>query len=140
MNEIIGISGLDFRYAGIEISKEYPNEVTPGEVYFVVNATGDNNLLIVKHEVVNMSGTDIYLDMASMNLRIRIGYNDERENITSSMYSMLLNDMNLFQDVIPAGETVLLIAMCEVPVNSTGEIYSLQFIVRNEVGEFVLQY
>jgi hypothetical protein len=138
MTEIIGISGLDFRYAGIEVTPEYPAEMNPEEIAFIVDAAIGQNLLVVKFEAVNTSGSDIYLDMLAQDLRVRIGYNDK--GISATLRTFLLNDLTHFQGDIPAGETVLLVSICEVPISTVGEVSSIQYIVISAAGNVTLEF
>ncbi|MCL2253869.1 MAG: lipoprotein [Lachnospiraceae bacterium] len=136
MTEIVDIPGLEFHYLGTIITNSYPDEVVPGEIYFVVDASPGFNLMVVRFNVVNTTAEDIFLDMNAMNLRIAIGYNGE--SLSGAMFTMLLNDLSFFQGDIPAGGVVELYSMCETTLSDAAEIRSIEYFVRTANGDVTI--
>ena len=138
LTEIIAIDGLSFNYMGSIVTGQYPNEVVPGEVGFVLTATAGTNLLVLRFNVVNSTGSDIYLDMMEYDLRLRVGYNGE--NVTGTMFTLLENDLSFFQGLIPAGEAIELAVLREAELTNVSEIYSVEFFVRADGKDFTFSY
>lgn len=137
LTAVFDIDGLEFHYAGFLVADRYP-EAVPGEVYLFVDSSPGHNLLVLKFQVINRSSSDIYLDMNEYSLRTRIGYNGE--NISGSLFTMLLDDFSFFKDVIPAGETVELSSISETGIVDAAEIHSIEFLIRSEAGNFTFNY
>ena len=138
LTEVIGISGLEFHYAGSLVTNQYPHAVVPGEIYFYVTASPGNNLLVIRFNVVNTTSSDIHLDMTEYNLRLRIGY--DGANVSSTLFTMLENDFAMYRGVIAAGETMELASICEVSVNDIADIQSIEFYIRSNSGDFTYYY
>lgn len=138
LTEIVGISGLNVQYAKTIVSNRYPGELVAGEVYFGIDATPGNNLVVVLFDVMNTTDSDIYLDMDEYNFRIGIGYNEEPFSI--SLATLLLEDFSVFQGVIPAGETIELFSMREASVADISEIQKIEYFVRTDDGDFTFVY
>lgn len=138
LTELVGIDGLEFNYNGAMITNKYPIDFIPGEVHFIIEAAMDYNLLVMKFDVVNRSGSDIFLDMNELGWWVRIGYNGE--NMSGAMFTLLPNDLILFQGLIAAGETVELMSLREVLLTDISEIETLEYFVRTTDGDFVFTY
>ncbi|MCL2052658.1 MAG: hypothetical protein FWG91_13170 [Lachnospiraceae bacterium] len=133
---LVGISGLEFQYSGTLVTDRYPED--SGEIAFGIDASPGHNLLVVGFNVVNTSGADIFLDMYGLDLRIMIGYNGG--NLSSSLFTMLFDDLAFFQGVIPAGEAVALSSLREANITDISEIQSIDFLIRADSGDFSFSY
>ena len=110
IEEYYGIEGFSFSYAGFELVKSYPEE------------TDENTLLVVKFNVTNQSGAEKELNMLDYGAKFRIGVNGQQENALSTM---LLNDMESYHNTVPAGESVELVSIVEVPESLNVETLAL---------------
>ncbi len=128
MTELMAIEGVEFKYAGFETVKEYPDEVTPGEVYTVMMASENNVLLVLNFDAVNNSGTDLYLDMLQRGIRFRVGWNGG--DMGNTMTTMLLNELSYYRGNLAAGESVRLVVVREIPEGSANGIFSIEMSVR----------
>ena len=138
LTDVIGKDGLVFNYAGTLVTRQYPNEVIPGEYYFAITATQGSNLLVLRFNVTNTTSRDIHLDMAEHELRLRIGYNGE--NISGVLFTLLEYDMSIFQGMIAAGETIELVILCEAAISDSSDIQSIEFYVRSPEGSYTYNY
>lgn len=126
LDEIIKEEAFHFTYKGFETTDTYPASGT--EAFFSMDATSGNNLLILKFEAANQSGSDATLDMAQSGIRFKIQINGEEKN---ALTTMLLNDFSNYQDVIAAGESKELVAICEIPEERIIDGSSLALTVIN---------
>lgn len=122
IEEYYGIEGFSFSYAGFELVKSYPEETDENTVYFSMDATDGNTLLVVKFNVTNQSGAEKELNMLDYGAKFRIGVNGQQENALSTM---LLNDMESYHNTVPAGESVELVSIIEVPESLNVETLAL---------------
>ncbi len=128
LSEIMAIDGIDFQYAGYEVSDSYPTDI----MEFVVNASNQHKLLILKFNVTNNSGADFLLDMSQSGMRYKVGWNGEQTK--NALVTWLLNDMASYKDEIPAGQTVELVVVAEVPEESADGINNIVLAVRGSEG------
>lgn len=126
IEDILNMSDVKFTYTGYEISSFYPKQAE--DVYFVMNATSGNSLLVLKFNVENTAGIDTNLDMAGAGVRFKISIDGEEKN---ALTTMLLNDMSYYQGTIPAGESVELVLVCEIPEQQADKISTLGLTVKN---------
>lgn len=127
LDEAIMYDGFHFSYEGYETDESYPSAGT--ESYFTMNATEGNDLLVLKFSASNQSESEETLDMIGKGIRFKIQINGETKN---ALTTMLLNDFANYKDMIPAGERIELVVICEIPKEQTGDISSLALIVKNE--------
>lgn len=116
---------LDFvrtTYTGYETCDIYPGDDAGSDVYFIMNATEGNKLLVVKFFMENVSGEEREVNIAQSNVRFKIAVNGTEKN---ALTTMLLNDLAYYSGRLAAGEGVELVLICEVPDEQSGEISSL---------------
>lgn len=120
IEQFLNIEGITFRYQGYDTSTYYPED---GEqLYFVMNATDGNDLLILKFEAYNSLQAETELDIASEMVRFKINVNGEEKN---ALTTMLLNDLAYYKGAIGAGETKELVLVCEIPEEQAANISSI---------------
>lgn len=135
IEEFYGISDITFQYTGYELTQSYPSGMEGEEVFFAMDATEGTQLLVLKFTAANGSPADQTLDMMGSGARFKISVNGASgENALSTM---LLNDMQTYKDVIPAGTSTELVSIVEVPQSVTVE--SIDFILRGEAGNSVIK-
>lgn len=129
-----GIQDISFQYTGYELVESYPSGTEGEDVFFAMDATDGMQLLVLKFTAVNGSTTDQTLNMLEYGVRFRISVNGgSGENVLSTM---LLNDLQTYDGVIPAGASVELVSIVEVPQSITVE--TIDFIMRGEAGSSVI--
>lgn len=133
IEEFYGIQGITFQYTGYELADSYPSG-TEEEVFFAMDATEGMQLLVLKFTASNGSQADQTLNMLEHGARFRISVNGgSGENALSTM---LLNDLQTYNNVIPAGSDVELVSIVEVPQSITVE--TIDFTLRGETGSSVI--
>lgn len=121
-----GIQDVVFQYNGYELADSYPSSVEGEDLFFTLDATEGNELLVLKFLATNTSGSDITLNMIDYGAKFRISVNGEKSQ--GALATMLLNDMQTYDEVLPADSTVELISIAEVPQGIS--IDSIEFILR----------
>lgn len=121
-----GIQDITFQYTGYELADSYPSTVEGEELFFTMDATEGTDLLVLKFTAANTSGDDVTLNMLEHGARFRISVNGEASK--GALATMLLNDMQTYDNVVPADSSIELISIVEVP-EGTG-IDSIEFILR----------
>ncbi len=120
---------VHFTYTGYETVDFYPDE---GEgIYFMMNATEGNKLLVLKFQAENPSGAETALDIAQSETRFKIVVDGERKN---AMTTMLSNDLAYYQGTLAAGESRELVLICEIPEEQATALSSLEIFMRNADG------
>ena len=140
IDDFFGIEGLDIDYLGFVRTKTYPEQGAANDWQGVVTATTGNSLIVFKYSVNNSSSEDIYLDMVSRAPRFTFRINDSFSK--ASMFTVLLNDLAGYKDVIPAGESKEAVLIVEVTEAQAQNVEKLTMIMRygEERGEYSLLY
>ena len=134
IEEYYGIQNITIQYTGYELAESYPADGGGEEIFFAMDATEGMQLLILKFTASNGSTTDQTLDMLGHEARFRISVNGgSGENALSTM---LLNDLQTYDDVIPAGSSVELVSIVEVPQSITVE--TIDLTMRGDAGNSVI--
>lgn len=126
----IGLDGFTVDYAGYEISPSY-EESGSGGWNPTIDAADGMNLLILKFNVSNSSGTSAVLDVLSQNMTFRVSGIDESGNEISggAGMTMLLNDFANAQDEMQAGESREYVLMIEIG-NTVTEVNHLSLFMK----------
>lgn len=133
IEEYYDIQDITIQYTGYELAESYPAGAEE-EIYFAMDATEGMQLLILKFTASNVSAADQTLDMLGHGARFRISVNGgSGENALSTM---LLNDLQTYDDVIPAGSSVELVSIVEVPQSITVE--TIDLTMRGDAGNSVI--
>ena len=138
IEDFYGIQGFSFRYTGYELLNEYPaiaeNEA---DAFFAMQATDGTQLLVLKFQVTNNSGTDQELNTLNYGMRSRITVNDETpKNVLSTL---LLNDLQTFSGMLAANDSTELVAIIEVPQGISIQNISMQLRNDSDSAAIVLQ-
>lgn len=128
IESFLQLDSVNITYTGYEISDFYPSETEGDDVYFIMNATDGNKLLVLKFLTENVSDRDVELNIADSNVRFRIDVDGVEKN---ALTTMLLNDLAYYQGTLAAGESTELVLICEVSDALAQEISSLSLIVRS---------
>lgn len=139
-----GIQNITFQYTGYELTDSYPPSDWNAEdgdgqesVFFSMDATDGTQLLVLKFQATNASGEDIELNMLEHNARFRVSVNGEPSK--GALATMLLNDMQTYDDIIAAGSSTELISIVEIPQGTN--VNTIDFILRgnNENATLTLE-
>lgn len=107
--EALALADTQIDYAGYEIVKSYP--AATENIYFSMDATDGNELVVMKFDVSNTSQNDRTYDMLSQSVHFKIVIDGESKN---ALTTMLLNDLSSYQGTIAAGAKEQLVLVCEV--------------------------
>lgn len=131
--QILGLQDVSLTYSGYEVDEFYPKN--GNEIYFVMNATPGNNLLVVKFTLRNLLNEEQNIQIQPGTVRVKIIMNGEEEN---ALTTMLLNDLATYQGTLGPNEETELVVVGEYPVEDLQSIDSLSVKLKNESCEVVL--
>ena len=131
--QILGLQDVSLTYSGYEVDEFYPKN--GNEIYFVMNATPGNNLLVVKFTLRNLLNEEQDIQIQPGTVRVKIIMNGEEKN---ALTTMLLNDLATYQGTLGPNEETQLVVVGEYPVEDLQTIDSLSVKLKNESGEVVL--
>ena len=139
IEEYYGIQGFSFHYTGCELLIEYPEAATENaaDAFFAMQATPGTQLLVLKFQVTNNSGMEQNLNMLNYGMRSRISVNDE--SYTSTLSTLLLNDLQAYNGTLGANESTELVAIVEVPEGTNVQSISMQLRSDSDSAVIVLQ-
>lgn len=135
IEEFLQFDFVKINYTGYEVCDVYPDNEEADELYFFMNATEGNKLIILKFLMENISGEDREINIAQSNVRFKIAVNGVEKN---ALTTMLLNDLAYYYGQLAAGESVELVLVCEVPDEQAGEISSLELNMQSADSEAVI--
>ncbi|MCH5249746.1 MAG: hypothetical protein J1E98_07425 [Lachnospiraceae bacterium] len=138
IEDFYGIQGFSFRYTGYELLDEYPAMAeSEADAFFAMQATDGTQLLVLKFQVTNNSGTDQELNTLNYGMRSRITVNDEAsKNVLSTL---LLNDLQTYSGMLAANDSTELVAIIEVPQGISIQNISMQLRSDSDSAAIVLQ-
>ena len=125
IEEFLKLDSVKFTYTGHETDSLYPEQGE--ELFFVMNATEGNKLLVLKFQAENLSDGENSLDIAQSGTRFKIVVNGTEKN---ALTTMLLNDLAYYQKTLNAGESQEVVLICEIPESE--EVSSLGLVMKNE--------
>ena len=131
--QILGLQDVSLTYSGYEVDEFYPKN--GNEIYFVMNATPGNNLLVMKFTLRNLLNEEQDIQIQPGTVRVKIIMNGEEKN---ALTTMLLNDLATYQGTLGPNEETELVVVGEYPVEDLQVIDSLSVKLKNESGEVIL--
>lgn len=111
IESFLNLDSVKITYTGCETYDFYPEEGEEDELYFVMNATEGNKLLVLKFLTENISGAETTLDIGQSETRFTLMVNGERKN---ALTTMLLNELAHYQGTLAPGESTELVLICEI--------------------------
>ena len=126
IEEYYGIEGITFQYLGYELTQSYPSSTSDEEWFFAMDATDGSQLLVLRFMATNVTSVDQTLNMLGCGAKFRVSVNGGAGQ--SVLTTMLLDDMQTYNDVLPAGAGVELVSIVEVPQGNP--IETIDFILR----------
>ena len=91
-----------------------------------MDASNGMQLFVLKFNAQNLTGEDQALNMMGYRATFRVSVNGEASK--GALATMLVNDMQTFDSVIPANSSVELVSIVEVPQGTNPN--SIDFILR----------
>ena len=128
IEEFLQLDAVRFTYMGYEVSEFYPDDIDNDGLYFIMNATDGNKLLVLKFLAENISDTEMEFNMVQSNIRFKIVVNEIEKN---ALTTMLLNDLAFYQGSLASGETTELVLICEVSDEQSEAISSLSLVMKS---------
>lgn len=129
IEEFYEIPGFTFQYIGYDMTGTYPETTeNPADAFFAMEATSGMQLLVLKFQVINQSGTEAELNMLNYNTKMRFSINGEASK--SALSTMLLNDIQTYRGTVGAYELVELVAVVEVPTGTS--VDNISMILRSD--------
>ncbi len=121
-----GIPNIMISYTGWEMVDSYPPQAEDETPFFSMDASQGMQLLVLKFNAQNLTGEDQTLNMMGYRATFRISVNGEASK--GALATMLVNDMQTFDSVIPAGSSVDMVSIVEVPQGTNPN--TIDFILR----------
>lgn len=137
IEEYYGIQGIKFQYLGYELTQSYPSGADDENLFFAMDATEGTQLLVLRFAAANVSSSDQTLNMMGSGARFRVSVNGETGQ--NALSTMLLDDMQTFNDVIPAGYSVELVCVVEVPQSTSVNTIELTMRGNGDNAVMILQ-
>ncbi len=132
IEEFLQIDSVAITYTGYETCDMYPENTESSELYFFMNATQGNKLLVLKFNIENFSDAEKEVNIAQSNVRFKVSVDGVEKN---ALTTMLLNDLAYYNGMLAAGESAELVLVCEVPVEQSENISSLALVLKNVDNE-----
>lgn len=130
VDSFLGLSdSVEIEYAGYLVCDSYPESTEANDWQGVARATSTNSKLVVfTFTLKNVSSSDYLLDMASLGAKFSFRING---NITkTSLTTLLNNDLMMYRDTIPAGETINAVLLIEMPASDTENFTSIKMTMK----------
>lgn len=121
-----GIPNIMISYTGWEMVDSYPPQSEDETPFFSMDASEGMQLLVLKFNAQNLTGEDQALNMMGYRATFRISVNGEASK--GALATMLVNDMQTYDSVIPASSSVDMVSIVEVPQGTNPG--TIDFILR----------
>ena len=130
MERALGLSGVVVTYTGVVVGDVYPE--VQGEPVFALKAFTGNKLVVLKFDVTNATESDISLDMATKDLKIKGIFNNSIKTI--AQVTLLPEALNTFKETIPAGKTVQTVLVFEMTETNANNLTSISLDIKSSKG------
>ncbi|MBO7375155.1 MAG: hypothetical protein J6U09_05035 [Lachnospiraceae bacterium] len=131
MASIMELENVSFEYVGYETGNVYPMDIE--DLGFGYSAHENSSLLVISFNVSNTSSEDMELDLSKIKAKYRIKINGEKKFTPD--FIPLNTIMTMFKDTIPAGGSVKLDLVYEIPDDTDIDTLDL-FIINNDKDSF----
>lgn len=126
VEQYYGIPNIMITYQGCELADSYPSAAEGETLFFSMDATQGKQLLVLKFTAQNLSAEDQTMNMLGYGATFRVSVNGEPSK--GALATMLVNDMQTYNSVIPASSSVDLVSIVEVPQGTNPS--TIDFILR----------
>jgi copper(I)-binding protein len=130
---ILGIDGVDIKYASYEISDSYPKDKDG----YSVSASQGNTLLVLHFSIENTSSEDYTLNLISDNISAKITVNDSLTG--NGLNTMLPNDLLSYYDTITAGSTEDAVILAQLSESAAQELNTIIVKISSSNGSVDLK-
>jgi len=130
-----GIPNITISYTGWEMADSYPPQAEGEVPYFTMDASSGMQLLVLKFNVQNLTGEDQPMNMMGYQATFRVSVNGEASK--GALATMLVNDMQTFNGMIPASSSLDMVSIVEVPQGTNPN--TIDFILRGGEQDGTLQ-
>lgn len=130
MERALGVNGVSITYTGVVVGDVYPE--VQGEPVFALKAFTGNKLVVLKFDVTNTTDSDISLDMASKDLKIKGIFNKSIKTI--AQVTLLPEALNTFKETIPAGKTVQTVLVFEMTETNANNLTAISLEIKSSKG------
>ena len=130
MERALGLSGVSVTYTGVIVGDVYPE--VQGEPVFALKAFTGNKLVVLKFDVTNTTDSDISLDMAAKDFKIKGIFNKSIKTI--AQVTLLPEALNTFKETIPAGKTVQTVLVFEMTETNANNLTSIVLEIKSSKG------
>lgn len=120
LSEYLDMAGATVEYLGYETVTRYPDT---DEIGFAMTPTDGNELVVLKFNMVNLSSSDLEVDMMSKDHSFVVYLNNTRHVVLNTF---LENDISLFQGVLPIETGQELVMIIEKPSGETIKTMELE--------------
>ncbi|MBQ8247667.1 MAG: hypothetical protein IJZ42_11090 [Lachnospiraceae bacterium] len=134
MADASNLENVAFDYLGYELTSRYPN-ADEGELVFAMTPTAGNELLIMKFNLANISGSDCEIDMINSGTSYAVKINEG--SYAPALTSLLENDLSTFIATLPKESGAEVVLISEVP--SGTQIDTIVLYVRAQDGNLEIQ-
>lgn len=132
INQVLQVAdGISISYAGYDVVATYPTD--NAEDLFVIKAVGDSHLLVVRFDVKNTTSQDINVNFMENGKRYKGIVNESKKY--NAQLTLLLDAMNTFEGVIPAGQSIPLVLIFQTQLGSNEDLTQLSVSVTEDSGE-----
>lgn len=132
--EALGIAPLEIEYVSYEVCDIYPSAEDSDELVFSMQALSGHKLLVFHYNLTNPTADDIECNVFDQNYKFRAWLNDsERIN---EQTTILLNDLTVYKDTVPAGQTVDVVIVFEIDENLAANLSSEAIILKTADAEY----
>ena len=126
INDFLELQGAHITYEGYEVKDSYPD--AGEELFFVMEASKGNKLLLLKFVVQNDSDEDCSLDFVNKDIRYKIAVNGKTKN---ALTTMLPDDLRNYQGVLGSGEKETLVLVREISKEQADTINELALALKS---------
>lgn len=121
-----GIPNVMISYTGCEVTDSYPPSAEGETLVFAMDASPGTQLLVLHFTAQNLSEGDQPMNLLGYGATFRVSVNGEPSK--GALATMLVNDMQTYNGVIPARSAVELVSIVEIPQGTN--VGSIDFILR----------
>ncbi len=127
IGDALAIDGVAITYTGYSVCDSYPAE--GDALAFVIKAVEGKNLVVLNFDMKNTTGSDIAVDIASMEVYFRGIFSNTTK--TNAMVTLLTDALNTYKGTLKAGETVKTVLIFEMSEKATLDISSITVDVKS---------
>lgn len=113
LQDYYDIEGIEFQYSGYDLTQSYPPTGDETNLFFSMDATEGEQLLVLKFLATNISSENQNVNMMDKGVRCLVSVNGEPGQ--RALTTMLLNDIQTYSNIMPAGFSTELVCVVEIP-------------------------